>query len=136
MKSSEFITEKIAQDVFRRGFNKTKPFVGKNGVEYSLVATPGALPYIPGKKSKESDQFRIEALLDGVLVGWVNFKVTDSGFGPNNLRLEAIDVKINKPHTRKGIASAMYKFAEELGNDIMPSSMQTPDGRAFWAGKK
>lgn len=136
MKSVEFINEAVNSEVFKRGFTKTKSFTGKNGIEYSLVATHGALPYIPGKKAKESDQFRIEALANGTLVGWVNFKITDSGFGPKNLRLEAIDVKINKPHTRKGVASAMYKFAEELGNDIMPSSMQTPDGKAFWAGKK
>lgn len=123
MRATEF-TETINPKVFARGFEQTK----EHGV-YELVATPGEMPYIPGKKARASDQFRIEARLGSVVVGWVNFKVT-------NNRLEAIDLVVNDEHQRKGIATAMYKFAQELGNDIMRSTMQTGDGRAFWASGK
>lgn len=121
------INEVVNTNVFKRGFMQTKSFIGKNGIEYILVATHGALPYIPGKKASASDQFRIEAYNGTALVGWVNFENI-------NNNLEALDLVVNEK--RQGIATAMYQFAKELGNDINPSSKQTPDGRAFWAGKK
>lgn len=123
MRATEF-TETINPKVFARGFEQTKEY----GV-YELVATPGEMPYIPGKKARVSDQFRVEARLGSIIVGWVNFKVT-------NNRLEAIDLVVNDEHQRKGIATAMYKFAQELGNDIMRSTMQTGDGKAFWDSGK
>lgn len=124
MKSNEFITDAINPEGFKRGFERTKPF-GK----YMLIATPGEMPYIPGKKARVSDQFRIEAYDGKEKVGFTNFQVIDD-------HLEAIDVIVKKGYRRQGIASAMYEFAQELGNDIQPSSMQTPDGKAFWKGKK
>jgi hypothetical protein len=50
--------------------------------------------------------------------------------------LEAIDLSVDTYHRRKGIATAMYQFAKELGNDIIPSTKQTPNGKAFWNGNK
>jgi len=40
---------------------------------------------------------------------------------------------VKPQYQRQGIASAMYNFARELGNDIIPSSDQTADAEAFWA---
>lgn len=39
----------------------------------------------------------------------------------------------DKKYQRIGLANAIYKFARELGNDILPSSARTADGRALWA---
>jgi len=130
MRAREF-DETVNPAVFKRGFEKTKPY-GK----YTLVAKHGALPYIPGKKASESDQFRIEAYNGKAMVGWVNFKVNGLGFGPKDHSLEAIDLNVESSHRRKGIATAMYKFANELGNDIRASSMQTSNGKDFWGGRK
>ena len=123
MKSTEFI-ESVNPNVFKRGFEKTKPFK-----EYTLVAKHGELPYIPGKKAKESDQFRIEAHDGNVMIAWVNFENI-------NNNLEALDLVVQSDYRRQGIATAMYAFAKELNNTIVPSAKQTPDGKAFWKGKK
>lgn len=110
--------------VFSRGFEKEQ----SHG-RYRLVAKHGQLPWLGhGKVPMTSDQFRIEAYLGRNMVGWVNFEVVDD-------HLEAIDVVVDKKHRRQGIATAMYKFAKGLGNDISPSSKQTGMGRDFWATK-
>jgi len=124
VKSTEFITDEVNPSVFKRGFEKTKPFG-----QYTLVAKHGALPYIPGKKATVSDQFRIEAYDGKAMIAWVNFEnVVDN--------LEALDLVVQPDYRRQGIATAMYDFAKELSNTIVPSSKQTPDGKAFWKGKK
>ena len=48
---------------------------------------------------------------------------------------EAIDVVVNAKHRRRGLATAMYRLARDLGNDIRPSSKQTGMGREFWRSK-
>lgn len=50
-----------------------------------------------------------------------------------NDHMEVSMVQVSSDYRRQGIASAMYNFARELGNDIMPSKSQTVDGKAFWA---
>lgn len=126
MKSSEFITDAVNPKVFKRGFEKTKLIL--NG-KYMLVAKHGALPYIPGKKASESDQFRIEAYDNNVMIAWVNFENI-------NDNLEALDLVVQPSYRRQGIATEMYTFAKELDNTVVPSSKQTPDGKAFWKGMK
>jgi len=37
------------------------------------------------------------------------------------------------PSKYKGLASEMYKFVSEMGNDIVASGAQTPEGQAMWA---
>lgn len=116
------IDEEYNSRVFRRGFEKNKDY-GR----YTLKATPGYFRL--GQKINEpSSQFRIEARLGKALVGWVNFEVVGD-------HLEAMDLNVEKTHRRKGLATAMYRFAQELENDIMPSDKQTELGRAFWATK-
>ena len=131
MKINE-ITEAVNANIFKRGFKKTTTIHAKNetiDADIKLVATHGALPYIPGKKASESDQFRIEAYDDTMLVAWVNFE-------PIGDDLQAIDLVVKPEYRRAKIASAMYDFAKSLDNSISPSSKQTPDGKAFWTGSK
>jgi GNAT superfamily N-acetyltransferase len=52
---------------------------------------------------------------------------------PNNV-LKASFLHVDSDYRRQGIASAMYNFARELGNDVAPSSNQSSLGRAFWTG--
>ena len=42
------------------------------------------------------------------------------------------NVSVWKEYQRKGIATEVYKFVRELGNDIKPSTTQTAAGKAFW----
>ena len=52
---------------------------------------------------------------------------------PNNV-LKASFLHVDPDYRRQGIASAMYNFARELGNDLAPSTNQSSLGRAFWTG--
>jgi hypothetical protein len=47
--------------------------------------------------------------------------------------MEVSVVSVADEYQRQGIASAMYNFARELGNEIQPSKNRTPMGKAFWA---
>jgi len=115
--------EVVNDKLFWEGYEKTKSILNN---EYSLIAKAGYVK-IDAKVKYKSEQFRIEAKdKDGKLIGWVNFeKVND--------KLEALDLHVDLKHRRKGIATEMYTFARELGNDIAQSSKQTGMGKLFWS---
>ena len=47
------------------------------------------------------------------------------------------DVTVHPEHRRQGIASAMYAHAQKVtGRAVAPSSAQSPDAQALWAGNK
>lgn len=121
MKLTEIVNDKL----FYQGYEKSKDILDG---EYTLVASAGYVPY-NAKPSYKSNQFKIIAKSkSGVNVGWVNFENKDG-------HLEALDLSVSPKYRRKGIASEMYKFAKELGNDIRPSDKQTAMGKLFWSKK-
>jgi GNAT superfamily N-acetyltransferase len=120
--SSKPITESVNIDVFKRGFNKTQDFE-----KYTLTAEPGRF-LLHQTHGDPSEQFTVKAHIGKTQVGWVNFEIQDD-------HLEALDLYVDPKHRRKGLATAMYQFAKELGNDIRPSKKQTGMGREFWATK-
>jgi GNAT superfamily N-acetyltransferase len=117
------LLEKVNDKVFWKNFQKEKAVLGG---EYKLVALAGWVK-LNAPNPHKSEQFRIVAkTAKGAEVGWVNFEV-------KNDKLEALDLAIQPAHRRKGLATEMYKFARELGNDIAPSSLQTGMGKEFWS---
>lgn len=117
-------TEAMNMNCFTANFKKCKQIL--NG-EYTLTATPGFLGYGKPKQGSVSKHFRITAsTCDGEVVGIVEFD-------QNSDALVADSVHIQPAHRRKGIATAMYKFAKELGNDISPSQSQTGQGKDLWS---
>lgn len=56
--------------------------------------------------------------------------------GRDEPSLQASFVYVNEKYRRQGLAKAMYQYAQELGNDILPSDSQTDAGRAMWQGFK
>jgi hypothetical protein len=124
MKVSDLF-EAVNSKVFRAGFEQEREIL--NG-KYRLIAKAGYLPHTT-PPTFVSKQFRIEAKTDrNVEIGWVNFEIRDD-------KLEAIDLYVNVKHRRKGIASEMYRFARDLGNDIQASTKQTGMGKVFWSKK-
>lgn len=118
----QFLIDKVNDKVFYTDFRKEKKILDDT---YILIATAGYVGY-GAKEGFKSDQFRIVAKTSkGVECGWVNFENKDG-------KLEALDLSIQPAHRRKGIATEMYKFARELGNDIAPSRLQTGMGKQFW----
>jgi len=128
MRSQEFIDEVVNKRVFGRGFHQEKSFTDKNGEEYKLVAKAGPLDYIPGKMNMRSNIFSLEVWHNGKMVGWANFEIHGD-------EIQAQSVAVEKAYRRRGLANAMYDFAEELGNTVAPSALQKPDGRALWQGR-
>ena len=116
------VTELLNDKIFKPGFEETKSIMdGK----YKLVATPG---YVKSGAA-QSEQFRIEVqTARGTKLGWVNFEI-------KNGKLEALDLNVDKQFRRRGLATEMYQFARELGNEIAPSSKQTDLGKKFWSVK-
>ena len=118
----ENLNETVNDKIFWTDFHEEKPILGG---EYLLVATAGYVGY-GAKPGHKSTQFRIVAKsAKGGEIGWVNFENKDD-------KLEALDLSIQSAHRRKGIATEMYRFARELGNDIAPSRLQTGMGKQFW----
>jgi len=62
-------------------------------------------------------------------IGFVHFEII-------NNKLESFDTWVDPRMRRQGIATVMYNYAKELGNDLAPSTAQTPDGKKFWKSIK
>lgn len=124
MKIKELL-EKVNDKIFWSDFRKEKTI--QLDKEYLLVATAGYIGY-GAKPGFKSTQFRIVAKHKGAEIAWVNFEQHDG-------KLEALDLSVQPASRRKGIATEMYKFARELGNDIAPSKLQTGMGKIFWSKK-
>tara|TARA_R110000868_G_scaffold72223_4_gene210791 strand:- start:1930 stop:11712 length:9783 start_codon:yes stop_codon:yes gene_type:complete len=61
----------------------------------------------------------------------------DQGGNGDPSKILSTGVNVDKQYRRKGIASAMYDYAEEMtGMPVVPSKTQTPDAVAFTAGRK
>ena len=75
----------------------------------------------------------IRVFKNGREVGGVNFAV-DKPFGPaTEAALKASDMPFINPKERgQGLASSMYAFASELGNDIRQDKTNTPSGQGMW----
>jgi hypothetical protein len=63
------------------------------------------------------------------MVGQVHFDIEGD-------HLESFDTHVDIKHRRQGVATAMYNWAKELGNDIVASSKLLPDGNKFWQGSR
>jgi len=117
----DFLREKVNSKIFFTDFREEKKILDD---QFTLVATCGWVGY-GAKPGFKSEQFRIVAKKGTTEIGWVNFENKDGN-------LEALDLSIQPAYRRKGIATEMYKFARELGNDIAPSKLQTGMGKLFW----
>jgi hypothetical protein len=51
---------------------------------------------------------------------------------PEQAHLIAGNVSVWRDYQKLGIAREMYRFANQLGNDIEPSPVQTDQGKAMW----
>lgn len=66
---------------------------------------------------------------NGKEIGNAHFEVIDD-------HLESFDTYVRPDLRHQGVATAMYNYAQELGNDINPSAYQTGSGKKFWRARK
>lgn len=116
----------INPEVFREGFQKIKELVGGR----KLVAYSTRDEYGP--------VFRVSTRgPDGAELGSADFIPTRGGLKMMKDRdLMSALTEVDPRVQRQGLATEMYKFAAELGNDIVPSTAQTLEGKAMWQGFK
>ena len=132
LREEGIVDEYVNKDTVTPGFKKEKWIMGG---KYKLVATA---------RDRKNDK-DVEGLIIRVIdpkdtsvfrpgeVGSVRLIVKGDG-SYDDRALSASLLGVDDDHQRKGLASAMYQFARELGNDIMPSNSQTDMGKAFWQG--
>lgn len=115
--------EKVNEKIFFTNFHKEKEILdGK----YKLVATAGYVRMGAPNKFK-SHMFKVVVkTTKGTEVGYANFEQFDD-------HLEAESIKIDPAHREKGLASEVFKFVREIGNDVKPSKLQTGMGKLLWS---
>lgn len=110
----------INPEVFKEGFSKI--IGGKNGVKYEVSSRPNENPQLNSIQVIAKD-------VHGQKVG-------EYSFGPKGENLYAWGAETIPNMRRQGIASGAYDAVRSLGNDIVPSTRQTADGKAFWNNKQ
>ena len=120
MRATEFVLEKVAPDT------TNTPFVDKrviNNGEWILTAEGG------------NDTLRLRVLDSDTKeeLAWTNL-IVKTRPEDNEKYLVASFIRVSPAHRGKGLAKVMYQYANELGNDILPSTNQTDDGRGMWKG--
>lgn len=122
MKLSD-LSEKVNDKIFFTNFDASKEILdGK----YKLVARAGYVRMgSPNKYKSHMFEIRVRTA-KGTEVGYANFEQHED-------HLEAESIKIEPAHRQKGIASEIYKFVRELGNDVQPSKLQTGMGKLLWS---
>ena len=117
MRAQEFVTEKINPETIRPDFHAEKTIGGFDLRAHGNDRGTGVI---------------IKAYHQGEEIGFARFLAKRDDRGQP--ALEASFVYTNEHWRRRGVARAIYQFAQELGNDIKPSNSQTDLGKAFWAG--
>jgi GNAT superfamily N-acetyltransferase len=127
MRAHEFVSEDYNLKTVTPGFKKEKWYKGR----YLMVA-----------QARVSDRYE-EGRIRGLIITVFDPKSKSIFFGSGGIasarfivvgnHMEVSAVQVATEYQRQGIASAMYNFARELGNDVKPSRNQSDKGKAFWA---
>lgn len=120
MKSREFITEKINPDILTLNFYHEQEIDGK---VYSAKTVKEGW----NKRNKEL-YLSIECKDNNKIIAGALFLIFNIR---SNQWLESVDTWVNDAYKQSGIARTMYAYAKMLGNDVRPSTVQTPDGQAM-----
>jgi len=129
------LAEKINPKTLTRGFVQEKDMGW-----YTLQAVGD----FASRMANEPPTMEIYAMLKpeagqryGKEIGQLSLKIAQGIFLKNNPGAEALvagAVGVDSAYQRKGVASAMYQFAKELGNDVIASVDQSDDAVAMWKG--
>jgi GNAT superfamily N-acetyltransferase len=129
------LSEKINPKTLTRGFVQEKDMGW-----YTLQAVGD----FASRMANEPPTMEIYAMLkpeagqrDGKQIGQLSLKIAQGRFLKDNPGAEALvagGVDVDAAYQRKGVASSMYQFAKELGNDVIASVDQSDDAVAMWKG--
>jgi GNAT superfamily N-acetyltransferase len=118
-------------------FYSTTPWIKSKEVNgITLTATHSDKPK---KRFQPEENLVITASIDGREIGRVYMRTYSPGPVPDNLPnmdLSGEQLYVDPEYRRKGIATLMYNFVQELGNTVVPTDGVTPDGRKFWRARQ
>lgn len=112
----------INPEVFKEGFEKVKRLTGDLRLVAKSDGDSLTVSVIKGDK-------RVQKEISGAV-----YEKTDRYNEPSKSDMSATMVGTKEGYRRRGLANEVYKFAAELGNDIIPSRVQTQQGKAMWKG--
>ncbi|MGH2666026.1 LPD23 domain-containing protein [Flavobacterium sp.] len=100
----------------------------KNGEEYAIKifdGINGEVKSFNDRENKDRLSFSVQNKNGENIANITFWQDKDGKFYSNN-------TNVNEQYRRKGIATAVYNFAESLGIDIKPSNTQTKMGESFY----
>lgn len=110
----------INPDVFVEGFAKAKDIILDGIGKIKIIAH-----YEPKYDELRLDAYSIKD--GGVPIGGVSLQ-------KEGTNLKSFSTRVSDEYQRKGVATELYKYASELGNDIIPSTDQSYKGKGMWQG--
>ena len=126
MRASEFITETINPDILNPNFHHEQEI---NGMIYSAKTGPMSKG---GKQLYLTIECR-DPKVPNRIAGMAVFIIMHTRKGD---WLESMDTYVVGDYKMSGIASTIYAYAKMLGNDVRPSTVQMPAGKAMWKAWK
>lgn len=127
-------TSSIAQNALRkRQGGAINPEVFKEGFEKVVKGVTSGIDYLI--KSKPDETFGLNRVVVDA-IDRTGKKVGEFTFGEKGENLHAFGSETVPEARRQGIAKGAYKVIADLGNDIVPSSLQSANGKAMWEGFK
>lgn len=124
----------INMDVFDPAFKVIKELanglrlVMKGSVQGPAIWAVTPENKIVGQLSLAGDNWARKPIsTDNLEASWVTTDPKKTSVSPDGDRLQP-----TTPSEYPGLATEMYKFAAEQGNDIVRSAAQTPEGKAMW----
>lgn len=128
MRACEFLLEKVVQNTTISGFEDSK--ISNDGL-YKIIGTG---------ETKDYSGYKAHVLHVKVLdndsnkqLAWADF-LLKKRYEDNEEYLESVYTYINPDYRGKGLAKLMYKYVNDLGNDVQPSELQTKLGKNMWQG--
>lgn len=121
----------INPEVFKEGFERVKNLSDK-GIKLIARFRESGFDGNPVLVIEAYRKDRSNTARD-LPIGNVEFETT-SGKISKNSDLFAVEARVNPHLRRQGIATEMYRFARELGNDIRWANSQTDAGFNMWEG--
>lgn len=127
MRAHEFVDEKIDPKTVSQGFTDRR-VIGD-----LLIVAEGDEPVYGDHKARA---LRVRVLTNDKErreLAWADFLVRTRREDGEEY-LESAYTYVNPSERGKGLAKLIYKYVNDLGNDIQPSGLQTDYGKGMWKG--
>jgi predicted GNAT family acetyltransferase len=128
MRAQEFVKERVKPETAQTGFEHQQLL---NNGEWLAKARGDTRDY----SGQAANVLHIQ-ILDAKTkeeLAWVDFLVKTRREDGEQY-LESVYTHVKPSQRGRGLAKAMYQYANSLGNDIQPSQLQTDLGKGMWKG--